>query len=69
VLEKYRNGHIAEPDLLRLLGFQTRYDLDGFLKAHGVFDDVTMADIEHDLADLQSLGLRAGLRRNRSDGK
>jgi hypothetical protein len=56
-LEEYRNGHIAEPDLLRLLGFQTRYELDGFLKVHGVFEDMTMADLERDLADLKSLGL------------
>jgi hypothetical protein len=33
-LEEYRNGHISDPDLLRLLGFQTRYEFDGFLKTH-----------------------------------
>ncbi len=56
-LEEYRNGHISEPDLLRLLGFQTRYELDGFLKAHGLYENVTMADIDRDLADLKSLGM------------
>ena len=56
-LEEYRNGHISEPDLLRLLGFQTRYELDGFLKAHGLYQNVAMADIDRDLADLKSLGL------------
>jgi Uncharacterised protein family (UPF0175) len=56
-LEEYRNGHISEPDLLRLLGFQTRYELDGFLKAHGLYENVTMADIDRDLGDLKSLGL------------
>jgi hypothetical protein len=56
-LEEYRNGHISEPDLLRLLSFQTRYELDGFLKAHGLYENVTMADIDRDLGDLKSLGL------------
>jgi hypothetical protein len=56
-IEEYKNGHISDSELLRLLGFETRYELDGFLKAHGVYEDVTMADFEHDLADLKSLGL------------
>jgi len=56
-LEEYRNGHLSDPDLLRLLGMQTRYELDGFLKTHGFYESVTMADIERDLADLKSLGL------------
>lgn len=55
-LEEYRSGHITRPELRRLLGFGTRYKLDGFLKAHGVVDDVTVEDVERDLADLQSLG-------------
>jgi hypothetical protein len=44
-------------ELRRLLGFGTRWKLDGFLKAHGVYEDITMEDIERDLADLKSLGL------------
>jgi Uncharacterised protein family (UPF0175) len=54
--EEYRKGHISEPDLLRLLGFQSRYELDGFLKDHGSFEDVSMADLDRDLADFKSLG-------------
>jgi hypothetical protein len=56
-IEEYKIGHITDPELLRLLGFETRYELDGFLKAHGIYQDVAMADIERDLADLKSLGL------------
>jgi hypothetical protein len=56
-IEEYKNGPISDPELVRLLGFETRYELDGFLKAHGVYEDVTMADVERDLADLKSLGL------------
>jgi len=55
-LEEYKSGHITDPELLLLLGFQSRYELDGFLKAHGVYEDFTMEDLEHDMADLQSAG-------------
>ncbi len=55
-LEEYKSGHITDPELRRLLGFETRYELDGFLKAHGVYEDFTMEDFERDLADLKSLG-------------
>ena len=56
-LEEYRSGHITKPELRRLLGFGTRYKLDGFLKEHGVFEDITGEDVDRDLADLKSLGL------------
>ncbi len=35
-LEEYKAGRISKADLRRLLGFETRYELDGFLKAHAV---------------------------------
>jgi hypothetical protein len=31
-----------------------RLELDGFLKAHGIYEDVTLADIERDVADLKA---------------
>ena len=55
-LEEYKKGNLTDPELRHLLGFETRYELDGFQKAHGVFEDFTMEDFEHDLADLKSLG-------------
>lgn len=55
-LEEFKAGHITKPELRRLLGFGTRWKLDGFLKGHGVYDDITMEDVERDLADLKSLG-------------
>jgi len=54
--EEYRVGHLDKPDLRRLLGFETSYEIDGFLKAHGVYEDFTMEDFERDVADLKSLG-------------
>jgi hypothetical protein len=35
-LEEYKAGRITKAELRRLLGFETRYELDGFLKAHDV---------------------------------
>lgn len=55
-LEEYKSGHIGKPDLRRLLGFTTRYELDGFLKAHGVWRDYTVEDFQHEREDLRRLG-------------
>ncbi len=57
-LEEYRSGRLAKAALRRLLGFSTRAELDGFLKAHAVVEDLpTLADHERELQDLRSLGL------------
>lgn len=55
-LEEYKNEHITKAELRRLLGFGTRYRLDGFLKAHNVFEKYTMADLEQEREDLRRLG-------------
>jgi hypothetical protein len=55
-LEEFKSGRITKPELRRLLGFGTRYQLDGFLKAHSVYEDFTIEDFERDVADLKSLG-------------
>jgi hypothetical protein len=56
-LEEYKAGHITKAELRRLLGLETRYELDGFLKVHGVIADVTIEDLRRDLGDLESLKL------------
>jgi hypothetical protein len=56
-LEEYKSGHISKAELRRLLGLETRYELDGFLKAHGVVSDMTIDDLRRDVRDLESLGL------------
>jgi hypothetical protein len=56
-IEEFKNGHITRPELRRLLGFQTRYELDGFLKAHEVYEDYTMEDLERELEGLKRLGV------------
>jgi hypothetical protein len=55
-LEEFKSGHITKPELRRLLGFGTRYRLDGFLKSHDVYDDYTMEDFDQDRDALRQLG-------------
>jgi len=56
-LEEFRSGRVTKPELRRLLGFETRYQLDGFLKAHGVYEDYTLQDLEKELEGLRRLGV------------
>ena len=55
-LEEFKSGHITKPELRRLLGFGTRYRLDGFLKAHDVYEDYTLEDFYRDRDALKQLG-------------
>ena len=56
-LEEYENGNLTRPAMRKLLGFATRDQLDGFLKAHAVVEDLqTIADLELERQDLRSLG-------------
>ena len=43
-----RSGKLTPFQARHLLGVRSRYEMDGFLKAHGVFLDVTMADVRSD---------------------
>ena len=56
-LEEFKGGRITRPELRRLLGFGTRYQLDGFLKSHAIYEDYGMEDFERDRAALRELGL------------
>ena len=56
-LEEYKRERITRAQLRGLLGFETRYELDGFLKAHEVWPNNTIDDLRSDLQDLHNLGL------------
>jgi hypothetical protein len=56
-LEEYKSGRITENQLRRLLGFGTRYELDGFLKAHDVWIDYSVEDFRREIDTLKKLGL------------
>jgi uncharacterized protein YgbK (DUF1537 family) len=53
-LEEYKLGHLTKPELRRLLGFGTRDALDGFLKAHDVFETYSLDDLERERRDLRT---------------
>ena len=55
--EEYRAGRLTKQDLRQLLGLETRAELDGFLKAHGLFEPYTLLDLERERRDLDRLGL------------
>jgi len=55
-LEEYKRGHLTKRELRRLLGFCARDALDGFLKAHGVFEPYSLDDLERERRDLKRLG-------------
>lgn len=47
-LEALRTGKLTVAQARRLLGISSRYEMDGFLKAHGVFLDLTLEDVRKD---------------------
>jgi hypothetical protein len=53
-LEAYRSQVPTAAQLRRLLGFETRMQVDGFLKEHEVYD-YTAADFEQDRETLRQL--------------
>ena len=53
-LEAYRSRALTAAQLRRLLGFETRMQVDAFLKEHEVYD-LTAADFEQDRATLRRL--------------
>lgn len=55
-LQECRAGRLTAAELQRLLGFGTRAELDGFLKARGLFEEFTPADLEREREDLRRLG-------------
>jgi hypothetical protein len=56
-LEEYKNERISKAELRRLLGIQSRYELDGFLKAHGVWIEYDIEDFRREQKALDRLGL------------
>jgi len=55
-LEELRAGRITEPQLRKMLGL-ARIELDGFLKAHGIYQNYTLEDFEQERKALKDLGL------------
>jgi hypothetical protein len=54
-LEGYRSGLFTLPQIQAMLGFESRFELDGFLKAHGILFEYSPEEIEEELETVQSL--------------
>src|SRR5258708_31708841 len=54
--EEYKHDRITKPELQRLLGIETSFQLDEFLKAHDVWIEYTREDAERERRGLQRLG-------------
>jgi hypothetical protein len=52
-LHGYRRRLLGESQVRRLLGFETRMEVHGFLKEHGVYLNYGIEDAEHDLAEVR----------------
>ena len=47
-LEGVRSGKLTSAQARRLLGIRSRYEMDGFLKAHGIFLPATIEQVRQD---------------------
>jgi hypothetical protein len=56
-LEAYREHKLSTAQLRRLLGFENRYELDGFLKAHEVWLEYGIDNLERDREAHRVLGI------------
>ena len=52
-LEGYRRRRLSEAQLRRMLGFRTRMQVHEFLKAHNVYLNYSVGDLERDLESLK----------------
>ena len=47
-IEGVRSGKLTASQARRLLGIQSRYEMDGFLKAHQVYLPITLEDVRRE---------------------
>jgi hypothetical protein len=55
--DEYKHDRLTKPELQRLLGIETSFQLDEFLKAHDVWIEYTCEDAERERRSLERLGL------------
>ena len=54
--EEYKHERITKPELMRLLGIETSFQLDEFLKAHEIWIEYTSEDAVREREGLKRLG-------------
>ena len=64
-LEGYRSGALTESQVRRVLGFESRLEVNSFLREHGVYYNYTPAEIDQEIATNERLLERTGDPRSR----
>jgi hypothetical protein len=54
--EEYKRDRLTKPELQRVLGIETSFQLDDFFKAHDVWIEYTLEDAERERQVLERLG-------------
>lgn len=54
-LEGFKSGQLTSSQLQQMLGFESRFEVDRFLKEHGVFFDYSPEDLAHEEETSQRL--------------
>ena len=54
--EEYKQDRLTKPELQQLLGIETSFQLDEFLKAHDIWIEYTRQDAEREMQSLERLG-------------
>ena len=55
--EEYKRDRLSKPELQRLLGIETSFQLDEFLKAHDLWIDYTKEAAERERRTFEHVGL------------
>jgi len=55
LVQAYRENRISGDQLMRALGIETRYELDGFLKARQVWTEYSLPELEADRATMERI--------------
>ncbi len=53
--ESYRSKVLTDAQIMRLLGFESRFELDEFLKEHKIYFDYSLEEIERDVKASQQI--------------
>ena len=56
-IEAYRTERLTNAELRRVLGFESRFETDEFLKRRDVSEPYTISDLKRERAEFDRLGL------------
>ena len=57
-IEAYRSGAITPAQVKQMLGLQSRWETESFLRRAEAYHDYTMDDLQHDIAAIRNASRR-----------